>query len=191
MQTVSGNPRGPADVDPGSRLQSTWFLLILLALSQAAETEGQCPGWPPPPMPLPGVALLRADPRVVNVGQQFPPGNRLLFEFHVPIQIPGQGLPNPPVDESIVQLELPVQATGTSDPADLGVAAFSAPRFCDVADPTDPADTPLPCLNQYAGQPGYWRAIILRPGACPRELQLAFTFQYELDPWALYNPIRG
>lgn len=130
--------------------------------------------------PLATAYLLTVTPDVVTAGQRVggPGDEALTFEFTVPSALRGGGLPSTlntgwEGDRSVVQIELPMRSTLSSDTGNLstGAGEFDNPLLCWKN---------LPCV--WAGQDGHWKAILVGPKGAGREVQLAVAAH---DPIAL------
>lgn len=124
--------------------------------------------------------LLTVTPDILIAGQRVgdPTGPALSFEFTLPETLQGGGLPATintgwEGDRSIVQIELPLASSLSSDTDNVstGVGEFDSPLLCWKN---------LPCA--FAGQDGYWQAVLVGQKGAGREVQLAVA---TFDPIAL------
>jgi hypothetical protein len=125
--------------------------------------------------------LLTVSPDVLIAGQHVGgfAGPPVTFEFTLPETLRGGGLPGTlntgwEGNRSIVQIELPLASTLSSDTdnASTGAGEFDNPLLCWKDFP--------PC--SFAGQDGYWKAVLVGPKGSGREVQLAVAGH---DPIAL------
>jgi hypothetical protein len=158
--------------------------LALLALAACAVDVPEAAQAPPPPPALPGAEVLRVSDPDVTIPHRFAAADPLTFELHVPVLIPGRGLPPdatrrgplsggyaPAADQSVLQFELPTSPSGDTDEQRelASTGQFDPPRLCKLN---------RPCLWN-PDDDGRWRAWRIRSGpsgGAATEVQLAHSW---------------